>query len=174
VKLKSNKVTDKVLIQPNFLEAEEDRKVLLESGKKAIEILKSNAFSKVLDELYVPEDDEALMKHILENVETVFHPVGTCKMGTDDMAVVDDRLRVKGIDQLRVIDASIMPTIVSGNTNAPTIMIGEKGADMILMDAQMEGVQEIEKEDLLSELNTLQLKDKLPVKIRRDGQEEAS
>ncbi len=172
VKLKSNKVTDKVLIQPNFLEAEEDRKVLLESGKKAIEILKSNTFTKVLDQLYIPKDDEALMKHILENVETVFHPVGTCKMGTDDMAVVDDRLRVKGIDQLRVIDASIMPTIVSGNTNAPTIMIGEKGADMILMDAQMEGVKEIPKEDLLSELNTLQLTDKPPVKIRRDGKEE--
>lgn len=174
VKLKSNKITDKVIIQPNFLEAEEDRKVLLESGKKAIEILQSKAFSKVLDKLYTPESDEALMKHILENVETVFHPVGTCKMGTDDMAVVDDRLRVKGIGQLRVIDASIMPTIVSGNTNAPTIMIGEKGADMILMDAQMEGVQAVQKDDLLTELNTLKLSDKPPVKIRRDGKEETN
>ena len=174
VQLKSNKITDKVIIQPNFLEAEEDRKVLLESGKKAIEVLRSKAFAKVLDQLYIPENDEALMNHILGNVETVFHPVGTCKMGTDDMAVVDDRLRVKGINKLRVIDASIMPTIVSGNTNAPTIMIGEKGADMILMDAQLEGIQEIQKEDLLSDLNTLKLTDKPPIKIRRDGKEESN
>ena len=166
VKLKSNKITDKVLIQPNFLAAEEDKKVLLESGKKAIEILKSKAFSKVLDKLFLPENEEDLMKHILSNLETVFHPVGTCKMGQDDMAVVDERLRVNGIDKLRVIDASIMPLIVSGNTNAPTIMIGEKGADMILEDAQMSVEKQEETNDLLTDLNTLRLTNK--EKLRRE------
>jgi choline dehydrogenase len=76
--------------------------------------------------------DDAIMQHILTQLETVYHPVGTCKMGNDEMSVVDDYLRVHGIANLRVIDASIMPTIVSGNTNAPTYMIAEKGADMIL------------------------------------------
>ena len=128
--------------------------------------MKSKAFSKVLDKLFLPENEEDLMKHILSNLETVFHPVGTCKMGQDDMAVVDERLRVNGIDKLRVIDASIMPLIVSGNTNAPTIMIGEKGADMILEDAQMSVEKQEETNDLLTDLNTLRLTNK--EKLRRE------
>ncbi len=123
------------IIQPNFLEAEEDRMVLLNAGKKAIEVMKAKAFSSHMNRLLMPPNrnsDDAIMQHILTQLETVYHPVGTCKMGNDEMSVVDDYLRVHGIANLRVIDASIMPTIVSGNTNAPTYMIAEKGADMIL------------------------------------------
>jgi len=76
-------------------------------------------------------DDQALKKMIRDRADTVYHPVGTCKMGSDDMAVVDNKLRVHGIDGLRVVDASIMPTLIGGNTNAPTIMIGERAADFI-------------------------------------------
>jgi choline dehydrogenase len=77
------------------------------------------------------QSDEALEAYVREACDTVYHPVGTCKMGTDSMAVVDPELRVHGIEGLRVVDASIMPTITTGNTNAPTIMIGEKAADLI-------------------------------------------
>ena len=123
------------LIQPNFLEAEADRTLLVETGKKALEIMQSDAFGPFRKTILTPPDrssDEGILLHIQKQLETVYHPVGTCKMGNDEMAVVDSALRVHGIEGLRVIDASIMPTIVSGNTNAPVYMIAEKGADMIL------------------------------------------
>ena len=84
--------------------------------------------------LSVPDDDDAaILEWVRNTATTIYHPTGTCKMGTDPMAVVDERLRVHGMDGLRVADASIMPTLTSGNTNAPSIMIGEKAARMVLV-----------------------------------------
>ena len=97
--------------------------------------MNQSAFDPYREKIHTPFDtssDEALIKHIKRAVETVYHPVGTCKMGNDDLAVVDNELRVHGVTNLRVVDASIMPKIVAGNTNAPIYMIAEKAADMIL------------------------------------------
>jgi len=77
------------------------------------------------------QTDEAIEQHIRSRADTLYHPVGTCKMGTDAMAVVDPQPRVHGLESLRVVDASIMPRLVGGNTNAPTVMIAEKAADMM-------------------------------------------
>ena len=101
--------------------------------------MKGEYWGGIVDGVITPnldsQDDDVLREVIKDNCETVYHPVGTCKMGHDDMAVVDDRLRVHGVQGLRVCDASIMPTLIGGNTNAPTFMIAEKCADMVLADA---------------------------------------
>lgn len=135
ISLKTGNPLDAPLIQPNFFESPNDKKRLLKGLKKAMEVIESNAFHKYApDGLHHPQknaSDDTLMEHINKSLETLYHPVGTCKMGNDTMAVVNERLQVHGIKNLRVIDASIMPTIVSGNTNAPSIMIAEKGAAMI-------------------------------------------
>ena len=121
----------------NYLSTDEDRKVAA-LGLKIVRkiMLETETFKKYEPEEYRPgahiTNDEELVKAASDYAQTIFHPVGTCKMGSDEMAVVDDSLKVRGIENLRVIDASIMPNITSGNTNAPTIMIAEKGADMIL------------------------------------------
>lgn len=140
VGLKSANPMEAPLIQPNLLSNEKDLEVLKKGILKAKKILESKAFEKYLDGgISFPNqfDDASMEQHIKKSLETLYHPVGTCKMGTDPMAVVDPSLRVIGIKGLRVADASIMPTIISGNTNAACIMIGEKAADMILNDPEM-------------------------------------
>ncbi|MBZ5855505.1 GMC family oxidoreductase [Flavihumibacter profundi] len=132
--LKSAYPGDAPLIQPNFLSEEDDLKTLVAGAKKALEVLNANAFSPYLHSISAPMDqsEAGIIEHIKKSVETVYHPVGTCKMGNDTMSVVDDQLQVHGIEGLRVADASIMPTIVAGNTNAAVIMIAEKAADILL------------------------------------------
>jgi choline dehydrogenase len=124
------------LIQPNYLEAQNDRRNMRDGIKIGRDIIAQHAFDPYRGEEYSPgsraKSDVDIDNYIRQTAETIYHPVGTCKMGSDPLAVVDDRLRVHGVAGLRVIDASIMPRLVSGNTNAPTIMIAEKGADFIL------------------------------------------
>jgi choline dehydrogenase len=123
------------LIDPNFLSAEADLTSMVQATKWAIKIFQQDAFLPYLKnwELLMPDSsDEVIAQHIIKTVESIYHPSGTCKMGTDEMAVVTPQLKVNGIDKLRVVDASIMPKIISGNTNAPIYMIAEKAADLIL------------------------------------------
>jgi choline dehydrogenase len=131
-------------IAPNYLSADEDRQVAARAIRLARRIMAADALKRFCPEEYLPgsqiadDDEEALAKAAGEIGTTIFHPVGTARMGlpSDPLAVVDERLRVIGMSGLRVIDASVMPTITSGNTNSPTIMIAEKGAAMILEDAR--------------------------------------
>jgi choline dehydrogenase len=142
VRLRSAEPADKPIIAPHYLTADEDRRVAADSIRVARAIVAQPALQKfkpveTLPGKQVNSDDEAALAKAAGDIgTTIFHPVGTAKMGltSDPNAVVDARLRVLGIEGLRVIDASVMPTITSGNTNSPTMMIAEKGAQMVLAD----------------------------------------
>ena len=123
-------------IHPNYLSAERDCQTAIDALKFTRRLVKAEALKPYIVREHLPgpgvETDAQLLDSARNIAQTIYHPTSTCKMGTDPMSVVDERLRVHGISGLRVVDASIMPTITSGNTNAPTIMIAEKAADMIL------------------------------------------
>lgn len=141
VRLRSASFRDAPLISPNYLATEEDRRVAADSLRQVREIMAQPAMQPYAPEEHKPgvqyQTDEELAKLAGDIATTIFHPAGTVKMGhpEDDSAVLDPRLRVKGVGGLRVVDASIMPEITSGNTNAPTLMIAEKAARWILADA---------------------------------------
>jgi choline dehydrogenase len=124
----------------NYLQSEFDCQTLLAGIKICRQIFQSSVFDELRKEEAAPgidnKTDEGLLAYIRETCDSVYHPVGTCKMGTDRDSVVDPELKVYGVAGLRVVDASIMPKITTGNTNAPTIMIGEKAADLIKAVAQ--------------------------------------
>ena len=138
VTLQSADPTDDPKIDPKFLSHPDDMRDMVAGYKKMMKIMNKEPLSKYTSgHVQRPVDldnDEDIEQAIREDADTVYHPVGTCKMGSDEMSVVNERLKVHKVSGLRVIDASIMPTLVGGNTNAPTIMIGEKASDMILED----------------------------------------
>jgi choline dehydrogenase-like flavoprotein len=143
VRLRSAEPAAKPSIKLNYLSTDEDRRVAVDSIRVARRLAAAPALEPYRPSEYLPgpkvgDDEAALIKAAGDIGTTIFHPVGTAKMGreTDPMAVVDGRLRFIGLDGLRIVDASIMPTVTSGNTNAPTYMIAEKGAAMILEDAR--------------------------------------
>lgn len=135
VALRSLDPTDAPILRMNYLQSQSDVQKLVAGIQFLRNLFHSSPFDEFRGEEIAPgvelQSDEALVAYVREVCGTMYHPVGTCKMGTDPMAVVDPELRVHGVKGLRVVDASIMPTITTGNTNAPTIMIGEKAADLI-------------------------------------------
>jgi choline dehydrogenase len=135
IHIKSSDPAEAPAIRFNFLSSEQDRVGLLAAMRKGRELMAVSPLKEVTGEEIAPgaslQSDAELLEWVRHNAETTYHPVGTCKMGSDPTAVVDRELRVHGIEGLRVADASIMPTLTSGNTNAPSIMIGEKCAEMV-------------------------------------------
>jgi choline dehydrogenase-like flavoprotein len=143
IRLRSAAATDSPIIAPNYLATSDDRQVAADAIRVTRKLMKQQALARYRPDEFLPgpavgDDDAALAKAAGDIGTTIFHPVGTAKMGlaSDPLAVVDERLRVHGLDGLRVVDASVMPTITSGNTNTPTAMIAERGAAMIVEDAK--------------------------------------
>ncbi len=140
VKIKSADPRQAPAINPNYLATQKDCDTVVAGVAAMRRIFQAPAMARHIAEEIEPgkqcDNDEDLLDFIRRRGSTTYHPVGTCRMGPDPKAVVDERLRVGGFSGLRVVDASIMPAVVSGNTNAATIMIGEKGADMILEDTK--------------------------------------
>ena len=138
VKINSSDPAQLPKIIPNYLSTDSDKKIAIDSIKVARKIADADSLKKYILEEYVPgpafESDEELLEAAKNNSQSIYHPVGTCKMGNDIDSVVDEKLKVHGVSGLRVVDASIMPELVSGNTNAPTMMIAEKASEMILAD----------------------------------------
>jgi choline dehydrogenase len=136
IRIRSTDPAEHPEIKLNYLATPEDRQVAVDGMRFTRRIMSARALSRYQPEEFRPgpqvQDDEALARAAGELGTTIFHPIGTCRMGNDATAVVDDRLRVRGLGALRVVDASIMPRITSGNTNAPVYVIAEKGAQMIL------------------------------------------
>jgi len=137
IALASNRASDKARIEANYLSDAEgfDLKMMLECAKLSRELFAQPAFDAYRGAPIFPErndlSDAELVAFIRAKAETVYHPVGSCRMGSDDASVVDPELRVRGVEGLRVVDASVMPTLIGGNTNAPTVMIAERAADLI-------------------------------------------
>ncbi len=133
--LRSTNPTDPPVIQPNYLSSERDVQVMIEGLRLARKIGQARALDAYRGDEFLPgeaaQSDADLAEFLRERSETLYHPVGTCRMGEDPLAVVDPALRVRGVEGLRVVDASVIPTIISGHTNAPSIMIAEKAADLI-------------------------------------------
>jgi choline dehydrogenase-like flavoprotein len=138
ISLRSTNPLDAPLIRANYLSEDADMRVLIEGVKISRRIGEARAFAPYREAETHPgaviKSDAEIAASIRATAETLYHPVGTCKMGTDAMAVVDARLRVRGVEGLRVADASVMPEIIAGNTNAPVVMIAEKAADIIRED----------------------------------------
>ena len=130
--LKSANPAEAPAIQPKYLSKRYDRNMMLECVRLSREIFAQNSFAPYRDGEIFPgreaQSEESLMEFVRDKAETIYHRIGTCRMGDDEMSVVDPKLRVHGLQGLSVVDCSIMPTLVSGNTNAPTIMIAEKFA----------------------------------------------
>jgi choline dehydrogenase-like flavoprotein len=139
VRIKSNNPSDAPAIQPRYLSARADCDTAVAGLNVLRKVMNQPVMRKLIAEERAPgpqcDSDADLLAYARNTGTTVYHPTSTCRMGPDSAAVVDERLRVRSFEHLRVVDASIMPTVVSGNTNAAAVMIGEKGADMILQDA---------------------------------------